>query len=118
MRKSFALLFTTILTLAFSFACMAADVKVPATKPADAAKAAVAEKKSEAKTSAKQEMIDINSATEEQLKGIPGVGDTYAKKVIAGRPYAKKDQLVSRNILPKQVYDKIKDGIIAKQAKK
>jgi len=66
----------------------------------------------------KQEMVDINTATEAQLKAIPGVGDTYAKKIMEGRPYAKKDQLVSKKILPKGVYDKIKDKIVAKQPKK
>jgi len=70
-----------------------------------------------AQSATKQEPIDINTATEAQLKAIPGVGDAYSKKIIAGRPYAKKDQLVSKKILPKDVYDKIKDKIVAKQKK-
>jgi DNA uptake protein ComE-like DNA-binding protein len=60
-------------------------------------------------------LLDINSATEKELKTLPGIGDAYAKKIIAGRPYAKKDQLVSRGIIPQSTYDKIKDLIIAKQ---
>jgi competence protein ComEA len=49
---------------------------------------------------------------------LPGIGDAYSKKIIAGRPYAKKDQLISKKVLPQATYDKIKDKIVAKQAKK
>ena len=60
-------------------------------------------------------LIDINSATAEQLKTIPGIGDAYSEKIIKGRPYKGKDDLVSKKILPQGVYDKVKDKIIAKQ---
>ncbi len=73
-----------------------------------------------AATAAKEKtgLVDINSASESQLKAVPGVGDTYAKKIIAGRPYAKKDQLKSKKIIPDSLYEKIKDKIVAKQPKK
>jgi DNA uptake protein ComE-like DNA-binding protein len=62
--------------------------------------------------------IDINTATADQLKAIPGIGDAYSKRIIDGRPYTAKNQLVTRGILPQGVYDKIKDQIIAKSPKK
>jgi competence protein ComEA len=57
--------------------------------------------------------LDINTATESQLKALPGVGDVYAKRIISNRPYSSKDQLVRKGVLPQGVYDKIKSRIIA-----
>jgi competence protein ComEA len=70
------------------------------------------------KAAGKAELIDINTATQEQLKTIPGIGDAYSKKIIDNRPYASKDQLVSKKVIPAAVYAKIKDLIIAKLLKK
>jgi competence protein ComEA len=61
--------------------------------------------------------VDINTATADQLKAVPGIGDAYSKRIIDGRPYTAKNQLVSRGILPQGVYDKIKDQIIANKKK-
>ena len=63
----------------------------------------------------KRVYIDINHATLKELKNIPGIGDVYGKKIIAGRPYANKSQLVSRNIIDANLYDTIQGMIIAKQ---
>ena len=65
----------------------------------------------------KTDPLDINTATAAELKGLPGVSDADSTKIIQGRPYTDKNQLVSRHVVSEATYDKIKDHVVAKQPK-
>ncbi len=92
----------------------------PMVAPAAMAPAAKAEPAPVAKAEAKKEPLDINSASKDELKALPGIGDVYAEKIIKGRGktgYSGKDDLLKKKILNQKTYDGVKEMIIAKQTK-
>src|SRR2546422_339012 len=119
-RTAMAGLGALVVTLAFALVALGTsppEAQTPTKKEAPAksdSKKADDARKAESK---RKEKLDLNSASEADLKTLTGIGDAYAKKIVENRPYKRKDELVSKSIIPKATYDKIKDDIIARQKK-
>src|SRR5262245_4676318 len=68
-----------------------------------------------ARSSQQVDLLDLNTATADQFKTLPKIDDVYAQRIIEGRPYQRKDELLQKNILPRWVYEQIKYKIVARE---
>jgi competence protein ComEA len=109
---------TLLITLCLCTALIAAG-ELRANDHAGTPGQATAAKKSEAKSTSQStsssKRLDLNTATKEQLEELPGIGEKYSQKIMDGRPYRAKTDLVQRHIIPQSTYDKIANLVIAKQ---
>lgn len=117
MKKTLSLLAAALATLGLALALPAVAQKTDTKSDTKSTAAKKPDMKADSKKAdaPKGDLIDINSASEKELDALPGIGEARAKAIIKGRPYKGKDDLVNKKIIPRSVYDGIKDKIIAKQ---
>lgn len=112
--------FSALVLAVFGFvaaAPLAAQTAAPGASPSKPATSAApsAPAKAAPAAAASAELVDLNSATKEQLDALPGIGSVRAEAIIKGRPYRGKDELLRKKILPQTVYDGIKEKVVARQ---